>query len=99
MSIIIGFIAGIIDVIPMLIMQLEWNACLSAFVQWIILGIFINYISWDIRSWLKGIIVAELAALPIMIMVYPEGWGTIGTIALMSAILGSLVGYYGEKYR
>ena len=94
----IGIIAGVLDVIPMILMDLNITACVSAFVQWIVLGIFINYIDLSIRSWLKGILVAELAALPILIIVSAQGYSDIIPIIISSAILGALVGYFGSRF-
>ena len=52
-SLIIGIIAGIIDVTPMIIQKLDKYACLSAFVHWVILGIVISYIEMPVAPWLK----------------------------------------------
>jgi hypothetical protein len=95
---IIGIIAGIIDLVPMLIMELDWRACASAFFQWVVLGIFINYIDFKIMSWLKGLIVAEMASIPILFIVGNEGLTSILPIIIMSAILGSLAGYTGMRF-
>jgi hypothetical protein len=97
-SLIIGIIAGIIDLVPMLLMELDWRACTSAFIQWVVLGIFINYIDFKIMSWLKGLIVAEMASIPILFIVSNDGINSILPIIIMSAILGSLVGYTGMRF-
>ncbi len=97
-SIIIGIVAGIIDLVPMLIMDLGWRANVSAFMQWVMLGILINYIDFKIMSWLKGLIVAEMASIPILFIVSNDGLSSILPIIIMSAILGSLVGYFGMRF-
>lgn len=97
-SLLIGILAGIIDVIPMIFMNFEWNANLSAFLHWVILGIIINYIDFGIRSWLKGFIVAVLSAIPIVLIVEGGILDTFLPILVMSAILGSFVGHFGSKY-
>jgi hypothetical protein len=94
-SLVIGIIAGIIDLVPMLILDLGWLACASAFIQWVVLGVFINYIDFKVISWLKGLIVAEMASVPILFIVSTE---SIVPIIVMSAILGSLVGYFGMRF-
>ena len=68
----IGTVAGIIDVVPMIIQKLDKYSCISAFVHWIVLALIIPYVCWDIQPWLKGVIIAELTAIPIMILVYPQ---------------------------
>jgi hypothetical protein len=97
-SLIIGIVAGIIDLVPMLIMDLGWHENTSAFIQWVMLGIFINYIDFKIISWLKGLIVAEMATIPILFIVNNDGFLSIVPIIIMSAILGSLVGYFGMRF-
>jgi hypothetical protein len=94
----IGVAAGIIDIIPMIIQQLNIYACLSAFAQWIILGIIINYTDFGIRAWLKGFIVAELCSVPIIIIVIEKEPVSAIPIFVLSAVLGSLVGFFGKKY-
>lgn len=98
MSLSLGLIAGIIDIIPMILQRLDWYSNMSAFTQWIVLGIIINYIDFDLKGWLKGLIVAELAAIPIMILVSETDGFSIIPIVVMSAILGSFVGFMGDKY-
>jgi hypothetical protein len=97
-SLSLGLIAGIIDIIPMILQRLDWYSNMSAFTQWIVLGIIINYIDFDLKGWLKGLIVAELAAIPIMILVSETDGFSIIPIVVMSAILGSFVGFMGDKY-
>ncbi|MGE5454846.1 MAG: hypothetical protein ACM3O9_06585, partial [Methylocystaceae bacterium] len=61
----LGMAAGVIDVAPMLVMNTDVFACISAFLHWVFLGIVIVYIDWPIMGWLKGLIIAWLAALPV----------------------------------
>lgn len=97
-SLIIGIIAGIIDVTPMIIQKLDKYACLSAFVHWVILGIVISYIEMPVAPWLKGIIIAVLSALPIVILVSKEDPKSIVPILAMSIILGAGVGISTAKF-
>jgi len=98
LSLLLGITAGIIDVIPMIIQKLTWDANISAFVFWIVMGFIIPRISLPIKSWQKGLLIAELCALPIMILVFAVDPKAIIPIAIMSAILGSLIGFLSEKY-
>ncbi len=91
-SILIGIIAGVIDVVPMLIQKLDKYACVSAFVHWVVLGVIISYINMPMASWLQGIVIAVLSALPILIIVAKEDTKSIIPIISMSIILGAGVG-------
>jgi hypothetical protein len=91
-SIGIGVIAGVIDVIPMLIQKLDKFSNWSAFVHWVVLGVIISYIQMPLAPWLKGLVVAEIAALPIIILVAKTDRKSIIPMMVMSAILGIAVG-------
>ena len=97
-SIFLGTVTGIIDVIPMIIQGLNWYANLSAFFHCVVLGFNITYVVINIKSWLKGLIIAEISAIPIVILVYQNNPEGILPILIMSAVLGSLIGVFGEKY-
>jgi len=96
-GIILGIIAGIIDVIPMIIQDLTWDANLSAFTMWIVIGFFIASVDLKINSILKGIIIAFLVLLPSAFII---GWhepASLIPIAIMTTILGGLLGFSIHK--
>ncbi len=97
-SLAIGIIAGIIDVIPMIIQKIDKYANISAFVHWVVLGIIISYIKIPFSPWLKGLIIAELSALPIVILVAKTDIKSIIPILIISAILGIFVGITTTKF-
>ncbi len=94
----IGITAGIIDIIPMILQKLDRSATLSAFVHWVVLGLIIPYVSWNIAPWFKGSLIALLTAIPIMIIIYPQDKKAIIPMTLFSIILGAGVGYMGAKF-
>ncbi len=94
----IGIIAGIIDVIPMILKKLDKISNLSAFAHWVILGLIIPFVDWNIEPWIKGLILGELSAIPIMIMVYPKDKKALIPMIIFSAILGIGVAIAGAKY-
>ncbi|HOK50872.1 MAG: hypothetical protein WHT29_05300 [Bacteroidales bacterium] len=93
-----GIIAGIIDVIPMIIQKLTWDANISAFTMWIVVGFFISTIDLKINSIMKGIIISFLVLLPTVILI---GWKepvSLIPIAIMTTILGGLLGFSIHKF-
>lgn len=94
----IGLVAGIVDVIPMLIQKLDKFSCLSAFLHWIVLGLIIPYVDWNMAPWLKGLLIAELSAVPMMILVFPQDPKAIIPMLVFSAILGIAVGIAGHHF-
>jgi len=97
-AIIIGIVAGLIDVTPMIIMKLEKAANISAFVHYFVLGLIISFVSWEMTPWLKGVIISFISAIPIMIIVYPKDKKVIIPMIIFSLILGARIGIVGAKY-
>ena len=97
-AIVIGLVAGLIDVTPMIIMKLEKVANISAFVHYFILGLIIPFVNWDIEPWIKGIIISFLSALPIMIIVYPKDKKAIIPMIIFAIILGAGIGLAGDRF-
>jgi hypothetical protein len=97
-ALIIGLIAATIDVVPMIIRKIDKSACISAFVQWIVLGLIIPFVDWNMQPWLKGLIIGELTVLPIMILVFAKEPKSIIPISIFTAFLGTFVGWAGAQF-
>jgi len=92
-----GAIAGIIDVIPMVIQKLTWDANLSAFSMWVIIGFFISTIEIKIAPVLKGLMISFMTLLPTAILIGTKEPFTLIPISVMTVILGSLLGFTIEN--
>ncbi|RPH31048.1 MAG: hypothetical protein EHM93_14835 [Bacteroidales bacterium] len=97
-ALIIGVAAGLIDVIPMIIQKLDKRACWSAFSHWVVLGLIIPFVHWDIQPWFKGLIIGELATIPVMIIVSQRDKKALIPISIFSAILGIGVAVAGSIF-
>jgi hypothetical protein len=96
-GIVLGIVAGTIDVIPMIMQNLTWDANISAFSMWIIVGFLISMIDLKINSIIKGILIAFLVLLPSAILI---GWKeplSLIPISIMTIILGGLIGFSFNK--
>ena len=92
-GVLLGFAAGIVDIIPMMLQQLSWDANISALSMWVVVGIFISTINWKINAILKGILIALLVLLPSAIII---GWKEpilLIPVFSMTLILGGILGY------
>ena len=92
-GILLGIAAGIIDVIPMIIKKLTWDANISAFTMWIVVGFFIAVIDLNIQPIVEGMLIAILTLLPCAILI---GWKepkSLIPILAMTIILGGLLGF------
>jgi len=97
-GIILGIMAGIIDVIPMIFQKLTWDANLSAFLMWIIAGFMVSTSSLKINNVLKGILISFLLLTPSAVII---GWSqpiSLIPIFIMTLILGGFLGYFVNKF-
>ena len=97
LTLLIGIIVGIIDVLPMIKMNLDKYASLSAFTFYLIMPFIIFNLSLlENIWWIKGGIVTLLLSLPIIILVAKEDKMGAIPIAIMSVVLGTLIGFAGH---
>ncbi len=92
-GIILGIAAGIIDVIPMILKKLTWDANISAFLMWVIIGFLIATTNLNMNPILKGILIAFLVLTPCAVLI---GWKepkSLIPIFIMTLILGGLLGF------
>lgn len=94
----IGVAAGIIDVIPMIIQKLDKTANWSAFIHWVVLGLIIPFVHWDMDPWLKGLVIGVLTTVPVMIIVGSNDRKALIPMTLFSAILGIGVSWAGGYF-
>lgn len=94
----IGIVAGLIDVIPMIIRKLDRVSCVSAFTHYVALGLIIPFVNWGIPLWITGMIIALLTAIPIMVIVYPKDKKAIIPMILFSFVLGAGIGVAATKF-
>lgn len=92
-----GIIAGILDVIPMLLQKLTWDANLAAFSMWIMVGLFISSTDFKLPSVLKGIVISFLILTPSAVIICWKEPFSIIPISIMTLVLGSGLGYIIEK--
>ena len=97
-GILFGIVAGIIDVIPMIIQGLTWDANLSAFFMWIIVGFLIATSNVKTNAILKGILISFLVLIPVAILIAWAEPLSLIPIFIMTLILGSLLGFCIERF-
>ena len=94
LTLLTGVIFGIIDILPMIKMKLDKSAIISAFIFYLIMPFIIyNTNLFEGLWWLKGGAITLLLSLPIIALVAKEGISSAFSIAAMSIILGTLIGF------
>src|SRR5215469_5537082 len=97
LSVIIGIVAGVIDIIPMIMKKLDKRASISAFLQYffvsiIIVNIDLPHIVW----WLQGGLISVALALPVVVIVSMQDKKAVPIMLTMAAVLGTLIGIAGH---
>ena len=95
---IIGLFIGILDVIPMLIQKLTWDANLSALSMWTVIGFLYSALHLKIHFLLKGILIAFLVLLPSAILIGAKEPVSLIPIIIMTTVLGGLMGLLQNKF-
>jgi hypothetical protein len=91
-ALLIGAVAGTIDILPMIALGNTTNAIVSAFLHWVLLGFVIAYLALPVPHWAKGLIVGLAAAIPVLALVIGDEPNAVVPIVLFSALLGVGVG-------
>ena len=97
-GILLGSVAGILDLIPMLLQGLTWDANLSAFSLWVVSGFMLATSNLRINPILKGIVIPFVCLLPSAFII---GWNNLFSllpISVMTLILGALLGFTYNKF-
>jgi hypothetical protein len=98
LGLMLGFLAGIIDLIPMLFQKLTLDANLSALSLWIIAGFLISTNNLKMNSILKGIVISFLVLIPSAFIIGGEQPISLIPITIMTLILGAILGYSIERF-
>lgn len=97
LTLLIGIVAGVIDILPMIKMKVDKYSCLSAFVYYLIVPFVIFGINWFGNLWwLRGGVVAILMAIPVIILVAKEDKKSPVAMTIMSIVLGTIIGLVGH---
>jgi hypothetical protein len=97
-SLLIGLVAAIIDTAPMIIRKMDKFFIISAFLVWIVLGLFIPRINFVSISFLNGIIVSVLFVLPMAFLIYRLDPSGLPIIIISTIILGCGIGFFSKLF-
>jgi len=97
-GVLFGVLFGVIDVIPMIIQNLSWEANLSAFFHWVSVGFFIATVNLNLKASVKGILIAVISLIPIAFIVWTSDVSAIIPMSVSTLVFGALLGYLIEKF-
>jgi hypothetical protein len=97
LMLIIGIIAGLLDVLPMLKMKLDRFSIASAFLFYLFLPfVILNINLFGLTWWLKGGMIAFLMAIPVIVLVLKTEIQSVIPMAITSIILGTIISIVGH---
>ena len=86
----VGALAGVLDILPMLLKRLPLRSTLSAFIQWLILGLVIAHLRSPLPQWANGLAAGLLCSIPIVILIAESEPKSAPVILVTSSALGAL---------
>ena len=92
-----GVIIGIVDVIPMLLLNLTWDANISAFTMWVVISYLLYCNNQKYNQLIKIIVIAFLVLTPNAILI---GWNNpinLVPVIIMTLLLSLLMGFITGK--
>lgn len=93
----IGIIAGILDVLPMIFQKMNTKTIVSAFLQYVFLGIIIINTKIPVLPWwLQGGLISLAFALPIIIILPEDNKKAAPIIGIMAIVIGTLISLAGH---
>jgi len=95
-SLAIGILAGVIDIIPMLIKKLDNMFTLSAFTMWVVVGFLNSKVSFTSYGWVDGIIISTIILIPMLFLIIRLDKGALPQICVTTILLGAVVGFLSD---
>ena len=96
LTLLIGIVAGAIDIAPMIKMKLDMYAISSAFIFYFVMPFIVfNTDLFGIAWWLKGGIITLVLSVPTLILISKADKKAIIPISSMAVILGTVIGIAG----
>jgi hypothetical protein len=97
LSAIIGLVAGIVDIIPMMVQKLPRHSTVSAFFYYffisiVIVNIDLPHIAW----WLQGGLISLALMIPTLVLIGQTDKKPLPIITANAIIIGTLVGIAGH---
>jgi hypothetical protein len=94
----IGLVAGLVDIIPMILRGVDRVQLASVFMHWLVTAIFIAYVVMPFPPVAKGALIGLLSALPALITYAASAPARVLPIAAIAVILGGVIGYLTNRF-
>ena len=92
----LGFIAGIIDIFPLMKRNIPKASIVLIFTQWVMISLIIPFLNFGLDAWLTGVVAGIAGMIPIMAMSWHVKREAIIGILIWAIILGAGLGFLQE---
>lgn len=93
MPLVVGFIAGLVDIMPMIRLKLDRRSISSAFAFHLIMPVIVFNSTIILPWWFKGGLIYLICCVPILFLVGKDDRKSLPIIALTSTVIGTVVGF------
>ena len=94
----IGILAGLLDLIPLVLVKAPLLNMASIVMFWIVTSIFVGQIKLLKNSLLNGLVLSTLNMVPMVMVIYTINPKDFFPMLSMAILLGPLVGYLNGRY-
>jgi hypothetical protein len=94
----VGVIAGAVDVLPMALKKVPLITLAVPFTHWIAVALLTAYVQAPVPSWAKGILVALVTTIPVLIDYSQRKPESVLPILAISIGLGAVVGWATGRF-
>jgi len=98
LGLLLGILAGLIDVGIMAFQKLSWDANISAFIFWVIAGFFISTTDLRLRGALKGVVISLILLVPLAVIIGWQEPASLIPILIINIIFGLVLGFLIDKF-
>ena len=97
-AVVIGLIAGLLDLIPLVMVGAPLLNMASILMFWVVTGLFVANVTLLKNSILNGLVLSTLNMLPLVMVIYTINPKDFLPMLSMAIILGPLVGYLNGRF-
>ncbi len=97
-SLLIGALAGIIDITPGVIQGIDYRITMAGFTFWVGIGFVVAHVSLPMKDWLKGLVIAVVLSIPGTILISVVDVRSVLPMIIITILLGPAVGHLTGRY-
>ncbi len=94
----IGVVIALIDTTPMLLRKADPYTIATAFVHWVGVTVLVAYTVMPLPAWAKGLVVALISSLPLLIVMLKGHPSSVLPILGMTVVLGAATGFATARW-